>query len=196
MKSTQEQVAAHAEFNEQVAKRQAEQVAAARQSKAFHEETLAERDARHQAEIAAATAAAQPTPEQIRAANLAQERACRAVDEWAQAEENGEDRYEPTIENQAAITAAINTIHGGVWTAANLAAALDYCIAKRLIVVKKKAAKDPQTAAEWAVVLGYSLDKIQNHTSAARIRELRKDPFHRQIIDWVIANRFNPGGEQ
>ena len=119
------------------------------------------------------------------------------MDESARTEENGEDRYEPTIENQAAITAAINMIHGGVWTAANLAAALDYCIAKRFITAKKKAAKGPQTAVSWAVVLGYWLDKIQeNHTSAASIRELRKDPFHRQIIDWVIANRFNPGGEQ
>ena len=68
MKSTPEQVAAHAEFNEQVAKRQAEQVAAARQSKAFHEETIAERDARHPAEIAAASAP-KPTPEQQKAAS-------------------------------------------------------------------------------------------------------------------------------
>lgn len=163
-------------------------------SKPLHEETIQERDTRHAAEIAAASAP-KLTPEQTRAANVEQEKACQEVDDFERLEESGADRYEPTVEHRAAMHATITQIHGGKYTVANLAAALDYCIQHKLITPKKKAIpgpNDPKTHAQWAVQLGYSFNKIRNHTSAARIRELRKNSFHREVIDWVIANQFEP----
>lgn len=185
---TEAQEKAHREFNDAVAQRQAEEIAAARQANdiPLHERTP---EQRRQADAETIAAANQPTPEQLRAANLALEKAHQATENWMRAEEAGADRYEVSAENSARLHAVIQQLHGGHYTEANLAAAFDYAIANRIIAAKPAAEKQPKSLREWAAVYGYTVAKIQA-TPAPRLRELLKDDFQNKLIHYVLANRI------
>ena len=159
-------------------------------NKPYHEETLPERDARHQAEIAAAS---QPTPEQIRAQNLANEKAHQAFETFQMLEESGQDRYEDSSENRARLHAILGQLHGGQYSESNLLAALDYGIKNGIIRAKPAVAKTPQTDLEWADLYKISVKSLRA-TSKERIRALRADPsndyLYRRMIDAVCARGY------
>ncbi|MGA9733293.1 MAG: hypothetical protein WBQ83_21620, partial [Candidatus Acidiferrales bacterium] len=97
-------------------------------TKQYHEETQAERDARHQAEVAAASAP-KLTPEQQKAQRLANEAAHIASQDFMASE----PRYIPSVENGAALHHAILQKYGGVYSPENLAAAFQWCVDSKLI---------------------------------------------------------------
>jgi hypothetical protein len=158
-------------------------------TKQLHEETQQERDARHRAEMVAASA---PTPEQRKAQRLANEHAHQAAQNFMLRESKGQDRYEASVENAARLNTIIQKMHGGNYTEETLEAALEYGITNKIITPKQKAPVDPnapKTHAEWAKILGYTTQKIRD-TPKARLKQLLADPFHEQIIQFVLANRL------
>jgi hypothetical protein len=143
---------------------------------------------------AEAIAEASPTPAEVaaraRAQNLANEKAYQAVENFMRLEEAGQDRYDPTMENETRLYSIIKQLHGGVYSEANLAASLDYAIQHNIIQAKQSEPKDttPKTLADWAKHLGYTTQKIRD-TPSARLRELLRGP-HKEVIEYVLANRL------
>jgi hypothetical protein len=181
MKMTPEQEAAYAAHQEAVAKRLAEEVYAARK---ISEESVAQRDARHAAEISAATAAAQPTPEQRKAARLQLERDNVAVQDWMVSE----PRYPATTESAAAIWNASKQLQLSC-TVENLATAFEFCLKHKLITAKEvPVEKRPPTLLEWAAAKGITRESIQR-TPRSRLQELMKDDTYRRAVVAVSNQR-------
>ncbi|MFZ0581951.1 MAG: hypothetical protein WAN72_11775 [Candidatus Acidiferrales bacterium] len=150
-------------------------------TKQYHEETQAERDARHQAEVAAASAP-KLTPEQQKAQRLANEAAHIASQDFMASE----PRYIPSVENGAALHHAILQKYGGVYSPENLAAAFQWCVDSKLIAPTVAKLWEPETPLEHARSRGWTRRKI-DATPPAKLREMIKDPFVKQMVEAIYA---------
>lgn len=150
-------------------------------SKPLHEETIQERDARHAAEIAAASAPPPLTKEQ----KLQLEREHIASQEWALTEK----RYDGSTEASAKVWAALQQLKLPC-TFEGLASAFEWCLKNNLLTAKEPDPRAPKTILEHAASYGYTRAKIVA-TPKDRLRTIYNDPandyFHRRMIDAVLA---------
>jgi hypothetical protein len=148
--------------------------------KQFHEESRAEREARHQTEIKAASAPPPLTTEE----KIQLEREHIAAQEWLL----GEPRYEASAESAAKLGTAMKELKLPC-TQEGLRQGFEYCLKIGLLQPKREAPADPnapKSILAWAAEYGLTRKSIRNMTKE-NLREKYNDPtndyfFRRMII--------------